>query len=83
MKTINCYHKIMNMSKMMLEKDKQGMTGGFLRTVDFLGDALKNRETTHKIWKSDTCDDEADINTYDNEPEVGPVTGSFTIDIFF
>ena len=67
----------------MLEKDKQGMTGGFLRTVDFLGDALKNRETTHKIQKFKTCDDEADIDTDDNEPEGGPVTGNFTIDVSF
>ena len=71
------------MSKMILEKDKQGMNRKFERTVDLLGDAFSNRETTHKIWKFKTCYDEADIDTDDNEPEGGPVTGNFTIDIFF
>ena len=71
------------MSNMMLEKCKQGITGEFERTVNFLGDALSNRETTHKIWKFKTCDDEVDIDTDDNDPEGGSVTGYFTIDIFF
>ena len=53
----------------MLEKYKHVMTREFERTVDFLGNALSNREATHKICKFKTCDDEADIHTGDNDPE--------------
>ena len=83
MGTISCNHEIMHMSNMMLEKCKQGITGEFERNVNFLGDALSNRETTHKIWKFKTCDDESDIYSDDNEPEGGSVTGYFTIGVFF
>ena len=67
----------------MLVKDKQDMTGEFERTVNFMGDVLSNRETNHKFFKLNTCDDEADIETDENEPEGGPVTSNFTIDFFF
>ena len=59
------------------------MTREFESKVDFLGDALSNIDTTHKIWKFKTCDDEADIYTYENDPEGGSFTGYFSIDVFF
>ena len=43
-------YEIMHMGNTMLAKYKQGMTGEFERSVDFLGDEFSNRETTHNIW---------------------------------
>ena len=63
----------------MSAKDKHGMSREFERTVNFLGDALSNRETTHKIWKFKTCDDEADIETDDKirwREDLSPGTSS-------
>ena len=80
---IDCDHEIMHMSKMMLAKNKQDMDGEFERNVDFLSDALSNREMTHNCFKLNTCDDEADINSDNNDLEGGDVTGYFTIQISF
>ena len=71
------------MSRMILAKDKQGMNREFERNVNFLGDELSNIDTTHKIWKFKTCDDGSDTEAGDNYPKGGPVTGNFTIDVFF
>ena len=59
------------------------MTGEFERTVDFLGDAFSNIETTHKFLRFKTCDDEVDIEADNNGTEGGPVTVNFNIDVFF
>ena len=66
----------------MSAKDKYGMNGQFERTVEFLGDALSNKQTTRKIWKLNTCGHKADTETDENEPEGGHVTNKFTIDVF-
>ena len=71
------------MSKIISTRYKQGVNREFERTVNLLGNELSNRDTTKQIWKFKNCDNEADIDTDENEPEGGPVTGNFTIDIFF
>ena len=67
----------------MLAKNKQDMDGELERNVEFLSDASSNREMNQNCFKLNTCDDEADINSDNNELEGGYVTGYFTIQISF
>ena len=46
---IHCNHENMHMSKTILEKDKQGMTREFERTVDFLGNSFQIERLPKKL----------------------------------
>ena len=68
-----CDHEIMRMSKMMVEKYKQGMARHFEKGHRLPGKGIAKQRADPKIGKSKTGDGKSDSDLYGNDKERGPV----------